>query len=312
MNSYWYARIVTVLAFLLCFSAHADDYNFEVGVTIGQSEADTTTISFPAPINTAATISANADQFDLRGTWFYTGLSDNKGPKTRAAFVDRSSSVSLSYFRSDLSSTVILSGGGLPPDQSNISIDVSGYSVDLRHVWRESGWFGIISIGRAELDGILTNGPTTSTSDADSNAYSLGIGKYLADTTSVDLRVLSEESGSSTAAGISLRFSHLAPLGNTWMFGADVGITKTDTAGDGDAYNIVGSFYPNSEVDFGLSFARRDEEGGIDSESFELFAGWFISDSTRVHASYIEDTGGAGLSAEADSTGYEVGISSRF
>ncbi len=312
MNSDRYARFAAILALIFCYSAHADDYDFEVGLTIGQSEADTTTVSFPAPINSTATSTAEADRFDLRGTWFYTGLSDGKGPKRRAAFVDRASSISLGYSRSDQSSSVVLSGGGLPPVESNASIDFSGVSVDLRHVWKDSGWFGIVGIARAEFDGEFSNGSTTSTSNADADAYSLGIGKYVAETTALDLRVLSQDSGSSTAAAISLNFSHLAPLGDTWMFGADVGLTKTDTAGDGDAYNIRGSLYPNSDVDFGLSFARRDEERGIDSESFELFAGWFITSNTRVHASYREDTGDAGLNAESDSSGFEFGISSRF
>ncbi len=306
------ARFAAVSAFIFCLSAHADEYDFEVGVTIGQSEADTTTVSFPAPINSTATTSADADRFDLRGTWFYSGLSDGKGPKTRAAFVDRASRVSLSYSRLDQSSSVVLSGGGIPPVESNASIDLSGYFVDLRHVWKDSGWFGIVGIGRAELDGDFSNGSITSTSNSDANAYSLGIGKYLAETTAVDLRLVTQDSGSSTASGISVNVSHLAPLGNTWMFGADAGLTKTDTAGDGDVYNIRGSLYPNTDVDFGLSFERRDEGSGIDSESFELFAGWFISGNTRVHASYREDTGDAGLSAESDSTGFEVGISSRF
>ena len=258
MKSDRYARFAAVSSFILCFSAHADEYDFEVGVTFGQSEADTTTVSFPAPIDSTATSSADADRFDLRGTWFYSGLSDGKGPKTRAAFVDRASRVSLSYSQLDQSSSVVVSGGGIPPVESNASIEFSGYSVDLRHVWKESGWFGIIGIARAELDGEFSNGSITSTSNADANAYSLGVGKYLAETTALDLRVLSQDSGSSTAAGVSLNFSHLAPLGDTWMFGADVGLTKTDTAGDGDVYNIRGSLYPNSDVDFGLSFVRRD------------------------------------------------------
>ncbi len=312
MNSNRYARLAALSALVLCSNSYSDEYDFEVGVTIGQSDTDTTTVNFPAPIDATATSSAEADRFELRGRWFYSGLSDDKGPKSRAAFVDRASSISLSYSQSDQSSSVVLSGTGIPPVQSNASIDLSSYSVDLRHVWKDSGWYGIMSIGKANIDAEFSNGSTTSTSDFDTNAYSLGLGKYLAEMTSVDLRLLSQDTGSSTAAGVALSFSHLAQLSDTWMFGVDAALTKTDTAGDGDAYNIVVSLFPNSDVNFGLSFARRDEEGGIDTESLELFAGWFVTGNTRVFAGYREDTGDAGLSTESDSTGFEVGFSSRF
>ena len=305
-----YARVLAASTVFLCLSAHANDYDFEVGVSFGQTEADTRTVSLPPPIDITETSSAEADRFELRGAWFYSGLSDKQGPKARAAFVDRASSVSLSYSQTDQSSSIEITGGGLPSLES--SSDFSAYVVDLRHVWKESGWYAIAGIGRAELDGELTDGTTSRTLDADSNVYSLGVGKYLGETTSVDLRLLSQDTDSSTASGVALSFSHLGSLGDTWMFGVDAALTKTDTAGDGDVYNIRGSLYPNSDVDFGLSFVRRDEERGFDSESFELFAGWFVTDNTRVFASYIEDEGSSTLTSGVDSSGFELGISSRF
>ena len=314
MTKHHCVRIAAALVFLLGQASLADEYDYELSASFGRLESDSTSVTAAVgiPISTTVTSSAEVDTFSLSGAWFYTGLSDDEGPKSRAAFIDRASSLTIRYGQSDQSSSFTISGDGLPTLETRSSLDSNAYSANLRHVWKESGWIGIFSLGRVSLDSETSSGTFTGSSSSDATSYTIGIGKYLADMTSVDLRVATQERGSSTASAVSLNFRHLGRLGDTWMYGADAGWTKTDTAGDGDAYDLRASLYPNSNLDFGLGYSRRDVGGGIDAESIELFVGWFFSDSARVRASYREDTTDTVNGIDADSDGFQLGISGRF
>ena len=90
-------------------NAAADDYDYEVGLTYGWGQSDSTFISTfsgaPTPSPGISTSSSDTDNIDLFGAWYYSGLSDSVGPKSRAAFLNRASSVGLAYSRSDGSSS---------------------------------------------------------------------------------------------------------------------------------------------------------------------------------------------------------------
>ncbi len=291
----------------------AEEYENELGATYSQVEASASSLTAIVGIpTTTVTSSSDADTFSLRGAWFYTGLSDDEGPRSRAAFIDRASSLTFRYSQVDQASSVLITGNGVPSLQSSSSQDTKAFSVNLRHVWKDSGWFGVAGLSRASFDGEFSSGTFTADTDGDATSYTLGFGKYLADTTSLDLRVATQDRSSSTASAVSLNLEHLGRLGDTWMYGADVNWTKTDTAGDGDAYDLRGSLYPNSNLDFGLGYSQRDVGGGIDAESVELFVGWFFSDSTRLQASYREDTTDTVDGIDADTDGFQIGITGRF
>ncbi len=97
----------------------AEDYDYGVGLRYGMGTFDSTSIPIvngvPMPTLGRSTSSSDADNIDLIGAWYYSGLSDSNGPKSRAAFLSRASSFVLGYSRSDESGSVESTGGIVPP-----------------------------------------------------------------------------------------------------------------------------------------------------------------------------------------------------
>lgn len=312
----------TAVALLIGFgfsaNAAAADYDYEVGLTYGRGTADSTIIStvngVPTPSLGVSTISSESDNINLTGAWYYTGLSDSNGPKSRAAFLSRASSVAVGYSRSDGSSSLEISGGGVfPPVTASTDTTTNALSVDLRHVWRESGWYALAGISRAELEGTtsIDNGPVSS-SEFDTTAYSLGVGKYLGKATTLDLNVATLDVGSSNLTVIALTFSHVGSIGEDWQYGADVSYAKSDTAGDGGSYALRGTLYPSADFEFGLGYSRRESGSGFDSDAIEAFAGWFVRDHIEIAARYQQNSPDTAPGGDVDSNEFGVGVRVRF
>ncbi|MEO0576855.1 MAG: hypothetical protein AAF004_15465 [Pseudomonadota bacterium] len=87
-----------VVATVPMIPVHAEEFDYELSVGYSRSETDTTSVSTPV-IGSAVsnTIGSETNELTLTGTWFFDGLSDDDGPRTRASFVDRASSLSLRY-----------------------------------------------------------------------------------------------------------------------------------------------------------------------------------------------------------------------
>ena len=72
----------------------AEEYDFEVGLAFDSTHTEgSKTITTPGEtiVNSS---DIDTDVLSVFGSWYFTGLSDDKGPRARAALVDRASSLS--------------------------------------------------------------------------------------------------------------------------------------------------------------------------------------------------------------------------
>ena len=154
--------LVLLVGCSLTTVAVGDDYNYQVGLAYSSAQSDSTVVptfgGVPDPSLGITTSSSDSDTIELTGIWYYSGLSDDNGPKSRAAFMSRASGLVISYANGDESTATEFSGSStIPPQFSRSDGSNKGYSLDLRHVWKDSGWFARAGISRTELDLELTN-----------------------------------------------------------------------------------------------------------------------------------------------------------
>ena len=88
---YTASTVMALAGSLIAASAIADDYDYELGLSIGRLNSDmarpelfTETITLPA-----SSQSSVSEQINLAGAWYYSGLSAATGPKSQAAFLGR-------------------------------------------------------------------------------------------------------------------------------------------------------------------------------------------------------------------------------
>ena len=309
--------VVLVRCGLTSFAA-GEDYDYQVGLSYGSGQSDSTVVptfgGVPDPSLGITTSSSDSDTIGLTGVWFYSGLSDDNGPKSRAAFMSRASSLIISYANGDESTTTEFSGGGIIPPQTTRSDGSSNdYSLDLRHVWKNSGWFARAGMSRAESDVEFTNnGGFPASAKFDANRYSLGVGKYLGQATTLELGITTLDVGTSNPTVIALSFSHIGSLGSNWQYGADVAFAKSDTGGDGDTIALRGSLFPTPSIEFGLSFARQDGNSGFDLDTTEVFGGWFVRDNIELTVRFRMQDPDTFPGQDIDSDEFGVGVSMRF
>lgn len=311
------SALVVLLGCAFVSVAAGETYDYQVGLSYTSGQLDSTSVAtfggVPDPSLGTTTASADSDNVELTGAWFYSGLSDDNGPKSRAAFLSRASGLVMSYARGDESTSIEFSGGIIPPQTSRSDGTSNEYSLDLRHVWKDSGWYALAGLSRAELDvDIMPGNGTTASSKFDANRYTLGVGKYLGQATTLDLAITTLDAGSSNPTVVALSFSHIGSLGANWRYGADVAFAKSDTGGDGDTFALRGSLFPTASIEFGLSFTRQDGSSGFDLDTTEAFAGWFVRDNVELTARYRLDDPDTFPGQDIDSDEFGVGVSMRF
>ncbi|MDJ0813197.1 MAG: hypothetical protein QNJ23_05675 [Woeseiaceae bacterium] len=314
-------RALLLGAILLAGGAAADDFDFEVGLTYDRTQLDSEQ-TFTSNVGTIFNATeVDTDAYGLFGSWYFAGLSDDNGPRARAAFVDRASMLSVGYVRTDVTfSTSIVSTDPLvPPFEGEFESDGDAYALDLRYVWRDSGWF--MNAGVAEAD---ANVGGTIGGSSDATAWRLGVGKYLFDTTTLALDVSETDDDVADATVVALAFAHLGDMGETWQYGVDLGYARTDGDFDLeiDSWNAALSLYPNRDVEFGLRIVEQDADPEfLESTSYEGFASWFVTPSVVLGASYrVDDVDSRGSVAfqpadrdsDTDQDGFSLSVSVRF
>lgn len=300
-------------------TARADEYDFEIDVAFDSSQFDgSQTITTPGGTIFNST-SIDSDSLSVLGSWYFTGLSDDKGPRARAVLVDRASSLSIGYSRTEQSNSFVLTSSdpAFPLTPSDLSFDsnVDAFSADFRYVDRDSGWFGSA--------GLLTANATTAgfaIQPGDADGWSLGAGKYLADTTTLSLNLTDV----SDTSAVGLSFEHLGDLGASWQYAVDLGYSYIDIGGGFDL-NTLGaaiSLYPTRDFEFGL--AVEDVSGDFpsaDSQTVEGFASWFVQPNVRLSARYrVDDAdylgnvsiGGGSTVNDSDEDSFGISASIRF
>jgi hypothetical protein len=299
----------------------ADDYRFEIGATYDrtQLESEQTATTNVGTIFTSNEV--DTDAFSLFGSWYYAGLSDEKGPRARAAFVDRASVLNVRYARTDVSfSTSIASTDPLfPAFDGSFDSDGDVYAFDVRYVWRESGWFASGGVAQSDTSSVgLVAG------SADATAWALGLGKYLFDNTTLALDISEVDEDVFDVTNIAVSFSHLGDMGEKWQYAVDLSYARTEGDFDleFDTWSAALSLYPNRDFEFGLRVSEQDADFPVQgSTSYEGFASWFVTPRVSLAASYsvndVDSFGVTGLpatqtSGDADQDSIGVSVSVRF
>lgn len=312
----------TLVGMLVTASASAEQYDFEVGLGFDSTSFDgsqTTTTPGGTIFNSLET---DADDLSLVGSWYFAGLSDDKGPRARAVLVDRASSLSLAYSRSDQTiATLFTSDDPLfpfPPIDERFESEGDLFAVDLRYVDRDSGWFGNA--------GLLTADTTVSgfvNESFDATGWRLGIGKYVFETTTLSLDVSQVDAdGGSDTTGIAVSLEHLGDLGERWQYAVDIGFNRLDADGgiEQDSWRAALSLYPSRDFEFGFAVESVGVVGP-DTTGFEGFASWFVRPNVGLSAYYRVDDpayfgdgaiSGAPTVNNADQDGFGINATVRF
>ena len=233
--------------------------------------------------------------------------------------VDRASSLSIGYSRTEQSNSFVLTSSDpafpLTPFDLSFDSNVDAFSADFRYVDRDSGWFGSV--------GLLTANATAAVlalQPGDADGWSLGAGKYLADTTTLSLNFTDV----SDTSAVGLSFEHLGDLGASWQYAVDLGYSYVDLGGgfDLDTLGAAISLYPTRDFEFGL--AVEDISGDFpsaDSQTVEGFASWYVKPNVRLSARYrVDDAdylgnvsiGGGSTVSDSDEDSFGISASIRF
>ncbi len=310
--------IGTILA---ATSAVADDFDFEIGITYDRTQLDAEQTITTAGGTIFNSNDIDTDAYSLFGSWYFAGLSDDKGPRAQAAFVDRASVVNIGYARTDVSSSASVESTDplIPSFDARFKTDGDAYVLDVRYVWRDSGWFADAGVANANVSigGIVSD-------SVDSTSWRIGVGKYLFETTTIAADVSQSDDDGGDATNYSATFSHLGDMGADWQYAVDLGYARTDNDFnlDFDSWSVALSLYPNRDLEFGVRIAETDADfAALDSTSYEGFLSWFVTPNVVLAASYrVDDVDFLGnvqipsaeTSSDADQDGVSLGITVRF
>jgi hypothetical protein len=271
-------------------SALAEQYDFAAGLAFDNMQfSGSQTIEAPGgTILNSGEI--DTDNLSVFGSWYFAGLSDDNGPRVRAALVDRASSVSVGYHHSEQTISTFVSSENpafpVQPIDSTLDSDGDSFTVDLRYVNRDNGWFGNAGLLRSDttLSGLVDD-------SIDVTGWTLGGGKYLFETTTVGLDVAQVDHPHGLDATIvAVKFSHLGNLSERWQYAIDLGYSRTDQSAGSelDTWDAAVALYPTRDFEFGLAVEDISDDGTgvVDSTGIEGFASWFVTQNIRLSARY--------------------------
>lgn len=313
-----------LLGMLATTNGVAGEYGFEIGLAY-----DGTRFDGAQTITTAAGTILNSNEIDsddlsVRSSWYFAGLSDDKGPRARAVLVDRASSLSIRYSRTEQTiSTVLFSDDPLfpvPPLDSGIDSKGDSFTVDLRYVDRDSGWFGEAGLLTSDIRfaGFVSD-------SFDANGWRLGIGKYLFENTTLGIDYSDVDlDGGANSTVLAVSLEHLGRLGERWQYAVDIDYNRSDLDGslDLDTWGAAVAIYPTRDFEFGIALEEVSGDFSFaERSSLQGFASWFVTPNVRLSARYqVDDVnffgnvsiGGARTVSNADQDSFGLSASVRF
>lgn len=273
---------------LVATNGFAEDYDFEIGLAFDSTRFDGSQTRTTPGGTTFISSETDTDELSVFGRWYFNGLSDDKGPRARAAFVDRASSLSVAYSHSDFTSSALFTSNDpsspFPPFDSSFESDQDSFVADLRYVDRDSGWFGDVGLLTSDFNSV------------DATGWNLGVGKYLFETTTLSLNVGQVDVSGGDSTAVVVAFSHLDDLGKNWQYAVDLGYSSVDGVGsrERDTWNAAIALYPTRDFEFGValeevsgnSLALNTDRG---KTGVEGFASWFVTPNVQISARYRVD-----------------------
>ncbi|WP_116366578.1 putative porin [Parahaliea mediterranea] len=267
--------IISSLSLLVAGGANAD-YQWELGGNYATGEIDSDAQD------------ADQDIFGFQGRYYIAPVDTSKGPLAEAAFLDRASHIELNYENGEID----LDGLG--------DVDSEAYSLGGRWVHKESGWLADFEYRVDEID------------DQDIDTYSVGIGRYLGQNTTLTASYghVEQDDVDFLEADIwGLDVEHLMSFdnGTSLKMAAGYGYVDTDEGDSGDQYRLEGTYYPTEKLGIGAAYERLDVEQEVDN--WKVYADWFVNDQVALTVSYGEsDFDTWGLDAQE----FLLGVRVRF
>jgi len=318
---------LTLAAVLLATKAVADEFDFEIEAAFDRTQFDgsqTITTQGGTIFNSTDT---DTDDLRLLGSWYFSGLSDAKGPRARAVFIDRASSVSVGYSHLDRDTSVFLSSddpaSSFPGIDESFDSDGDSFVLDVRYVDRNTGWFGDVGLLTTDVNlyGFVDD-------SVDANGWKLGVGKYVFATTAIGLDYRKVDvDGADDATVIAVSFTHVGDLGDRWQYAVDFGFARTDidSGSDLDMWDAAFSLYPTRDFEFGLAIEDVSDDGDsagfFDNTGITGFASWFVTPNVKLSAQYRDDDvdyfgnvsiGGAPRESDTDQESFGISVAVRF
>lgn len=285
----------------------AETYDFEIGAQFGSVDGGGATAA--TNFLPATSGSSSSDEIALFGTWFYDGLSDEKGPRSRAAFLSRSSGVTLQYSSSD-SDTSNTVPGPFGPITVTSGSETSTFALDVRHYFGDEGWFITGGYARSDFDITFDGGTISGFADSFSaDVLSAGVGKFIADRTSVEIGIARIDGEGESDTSFAASISHIGDLDSGWQWGGDAGIGIVDS--DNRSYSGRVLLYPNRDFAFGVGLTLTDQEFSVDTTNISAEVDWFVSPTTSLRAEVFRADIDAG-DIDSDADGFTVGFRMRF
>ena len=293
-----FATCSLILCLLIADYVSAEEYEFELDVAFGSSDFDGRNIvtTDGGTIFNAGT--TDTDEFSVFGTWYFNGLTDDEGPRARAALFSRASSLTLGLGRAEQSNTFVVVNNDptLPfsiPDLNNtFESDGDLYSAAFRYVDQDSGWFGTVGLESSDTD---TNGFVSETNDIEQ--WRVGVGKYIYSSTTLSVEAGQIDYGVGADASVyRISLEHLGNIGRDWKYAIDFDIEHIDGGRDyydQDAVRAALSLYPTRDFEFGIAVSDRDRDRGFRriSTGHEAFASWFVTPNVKLSAAYGVSSG---------------------
>ena len=226
------------------------------------------------------------DGFSFAGRVYFDTVDTSQGPLVEAAFLDKSSSVGLSFER-------------IEPDISGApSADTT--TLDLRFVGQSDF---ILEIGIEKLDNELF--------DFEETTLSAGVGIYLNDNT--DLIFTLSTFDEADANQLQLEAHSLVSLRGDSAFSYDLGIAYFDADGfSSTELNIAMNYFFNTQFSIGANYDLSNGDG-LDESTLGFGADWFITPNFRMAFAYtmeeieveVEDFDG---DFEIETDGFSIAI----
>ena len=298
------ARMIAfVVSIVLVTSAGADEYSFEVLGLVSQQDTDTTITGNGGSV----TLDAEADTVGLAGAWYYAGLSDDNGPWADAPFISRASSVFVTVDGVEETTSIAFSDPLLGTDV-DIDVDTTTIGLGIQHIWADSGWFGIASIGQLEID-------SGTSADGDATLLLVGGGRYIGETTALQLLVTDVDDENFGSTNIEAALQHIGRLSTIWQWGTELRYGVSDASGDlvadQTSYGAGLILYPNNRLALTTSLQFVDSDDDVDEREVGVAVSWFATRNVELLFSYASLE--IDLPQDAlDGDSVEAGINVRF
>lgn len=294
--------VLAMAASPLCASAvHASEpFRWEVGGDYLAREVDLAVPVFDGNGGLIDVIEQdfNVDLLALGAQWFLAPVRTDRGPLERAAFLDRASSLSATYVRSDV--------------DGDFGEDANAVGIGGRFQF-DSDWFVAGGFVSSDGDAIGT--------DVEATVLEASVGRYFGESTTLSLAVTREEvefSGldfdfDDDFTFYELDLEHVGDLGLGWQFAVDASIIVPEGEFDEAGLGLAVTLYPNRNLGFGLDLTSEIEDASDRPQGYSVFGRWFVNEAWSVSARYEWiDQNGSLLGVDRDDRAYGVGIRYRF